>query len=624
MSDPAPNELIDEAWEAYDAELTGSHRFTGMTRRLPFLIGYVARIAWSASRVDCAATAGGDIVSGLMSAFGLLGTTQVLTALLADGPTPGRLKAALPAILFIGGITVARTMLNLGAGWAEDRLIPAVATVAERRLYSATTRVDLAAFDIPGFYDALQRARDRGLSEAPRVVQLALSVLVGITGLCASVSVLAVLSPVLLPLLLVAAAPDAWAALRSARMRYQVSYELGVSRRRKLILADLMADRRAAAEVRSFTMRDFLLRSYDVLASYERAVRLRLARRQSLVRLAGDVAAGAGMGLVYVALAVLLSIGWIGLPVAGTAVLTIQLAVSSLSRLLVSVNQCYESGLYFNDYLDFCQQAEQSLPCAGSRPAPPGFDVITASRIGFSYPGSARAALTDVSVEIRRGEVIALVGENGSGKTTLAKLLAGLYEPCSGEIAWDGRSLADVDREQLRERVAVVMQDYTRWPMTALENITMGRPRDDRLLATATAAAGTDRVIETLPAGYDTHLDRRFRGGTEPSGGQWQRIAIARGFYRDAPLLICDEPTSALDARAEHELFEMIRTYAGDRTVLLITHRLASVRYADRIYVLDHGRIAEQGTHDLLMADGGLYADLYTLQASAYDTVRPA
>ncbi len=624
MTDPPQNELIDRAWEAYDAELTGARRFAGMTRRLPSLIGYVARIAWSASRADCAATVGCDIASSLMSAFCLLGTTRVLTALLADGPTPARLTAALPALLFIGGITVTRTMLNLAAGWAEDRLVPAVAMVAERRLYSATTRVDLAAFDTPGFYDALQRARDRGLSEAPRVIQLALSVLVGITGLCASVSVLAVLSPVLLPLLLVAAAPDAWAALRSARMRYQVSYELGVTRRRKLILADLMDDRRAAAEVRSFNMRDFLLRSYDVLASYERAVRLRLARRQSLVRLAGDAAAGAGMGLVYLALAVLLSIGWIGLPVAGTAVLTIQLAVSSLSRLLVLVNQCYESGLYFSDYLDFCQQAEQSLPRTGSRPAPPGFDVITASRIGFSYPGSARAALTDVSVEIRRGEVIALVGENGSGKTTLAKLLAGLYEPCSGEVAWDGRSLADVDREQLRERIAVIMQDYTRWPMTALENITMGHPRDDRLLATATAAAGTDRVIETLPAGYDTPLDRRFRGGSEPSGGQWQRIAIARGFYRDAALLICDEPTSALDARSEHELFEMIRAHAEDRTVLLITHRLASVRYADRIYVLDHGRIVEQGTHDLLMAAGGLYSDLYTLQASAYDTVRPA
>jgi ATP-binding cassette, subfamily B, bacterial len=165
------------------------------------------------------------------------------------------------------------------------------------------------------------------------------------------------------------------------------------------------------------------------------------------------------------------------------------------------------------------------------------------------------------------------------------------------------------------------MQDYTRWPMTALENITMGRPRNERLLAMATAAAGTDRVIETFPAGYDTHRDRRFRGGTEPSGGQWQRIAIARGFYRDAALLICDEPTSALDARAEHTLFEMIRSHAEGRTVLLITHRLASVRHADRIYVLDRGRIVQHGDHDQLMASGGLYADLYSLQASAYAPV---
>ena len=616
---PEQNELVDRPWEAYDAELTGAHRFAGMTRKLPSLIGYVAKIAWTSSPLNCAITAGCDIASGLMSAFTLLGTAHVLSALFAAGPTPARLKAAVPALLFILAVNVTRTLLNLAASWAEDRLVPEVARVAERRLYAATTQVNLAAFDVPGFYDALNRARDRGLSEASQVVQRAVTILLGIIRLVSSVSVLGVLSPVLLPLLLVAALPDGWAALRSARLRYLVSYELGVTRRRKLILADLMADRPAAAEVRSFNMRDFLLSSYDVLASRERRARFRLARRQSLTRLAGDAASGVGLGLVYLALGVLLSVGWIGLPVAGTAVLAIQLATSSLSGLLVSVNQCYESGLYFSDYLDFCTEAERHLPDAGSRPAPPGFSVIKASRVGFTYPGAARAALTDVSVEIRRGEMIALVGENGSGKSTLAKLLAGLYEPSSGEITWDGLSLAEVDREQLRERIAVIMQDFTRWPMTALDNITMGRPRDDRLLAAATAVAGTDRIIEAFPAGYDTPLDRRFRGGTEPSGGQWQRIAIARGFYRNADLLICDEPTSALDPRSEHALFEMVRAHAEGRTVLLITHRLASVRHADRIYVLDGGRVVEHGNHDQLMADGGLYADLYTLQASAYE-----
>lgn len=612
------SELIDRAWEAYDAELTQARSFSGMTGRLLSLIGHLSRIAWSSSRMNCVAMVTAELVSGLMSAFGLLGATQVLTALFDSAPTVHRVEAALPALLFILGVSIVRTLMTLIADWTEDRLVPDVARVAERRLYAATTQVDLAAFDTPGFYDSLQRARDRGLSEATRIVQLAVSALTGVVSLVSAVSVLWLLSPLLVPLLLVAALPDAWAAVRAARMRYAVSYELGVCRRRKMILADLMADRRSSAEVRSFNMRDFLLRSYDVHASHERRVRLRLARRRSLVRLAGDAAGGAGLGVVYLMLGVLLAIGWIGLPQAGTAVLTIQLAVSALSGLLVTVNACYESGLYCSDYLDFCQQAERTVTATGTLPVPPGFSVIRASRVGFTYPGADTPALTDVSVEIRRGEVTALVGENGSGKSTLAKLLAGLYEPSGGEICWDGQSIASMDREQLRDRVAVIMQDYTRWPMTALDNITMGRPRDDSLLAMATAAAGTDAVIESFPAGYDTQLDRRFRGGIEPSGGQWQRIAVARGFYRDADLLICDEPTSALDPRAEHALYEMIRQHADGRAVLLITHRLASVRYADRIYVLDHGRLVEQGDHDTLLAQGGLYADLYTLQASAY------
>lgn len=619
-SAPGHNELVDRAWEIHDADLA-SARFSGMTRRLPSLIAQVIKLAWGASRLDCAVTVGCDLIAGLLSAFGLLATTHVLTALLEGGPTPSRVRAALPALLFVLAVTVVRMALSLAAGWTENRLMPQVTRVVERRLFAATTQVDLAAFDTPGFYDSLQRARDRGVSEAPRVVQLAVSILVGLAGLSASVSVLWFLSPVLLPLLLVAAIPEGWTAVRIAKMRYFVSYELAVTRRRKWILADLMADRRASAEVRSFTMRDFLLGSYDRLASHERGVRLRLARRQSLVTLAGDVVGGIALGLVYLALGLLLSAGWIGLPVAGTAALAIRSGASSLYRLLVSVNQCYESGLYFSDYLDFCQEAERNVPRSGPLPAPHSFSTITASNVTFTYPGSSRAALKDVSVEIRQGEVVALVGENGSGKSTLAKVLAGLYQPSHGDVRWDEQSLAEVDCEELRERIAVILQDYTRWPMTALENITMGRPRDEQLLTMATAAAGADGVIGTLPEGYDTHLDRRFRGGTELSGGQWQRVAIARGFYRDAALLICDEPTSALDARSEHALFEMIRAHAEGRTVLLITHRLASVRHADRIYVLDRGRIVEHGGHDQLLANGGLYADLYTLQASAYDRV---
>ena len=216
--------------------------------------------------------------------------------------------------------------------------------------------------------------------------------------------------------------------------------------------------------------------------------------------------------------------------------------------------------------------------------------------------------------------MIALVGENGSGKTTLAKILAGLYQPQSGTVRWDDVSIADVDGEPLRERIAVIAQDHGNWPLTVRDNIIMGRLLDEALLESAVAASGADTVIAELARGYDTLLARQFKDGAELSGGQWQRIAAARGFYRTAPLLIMDEPTAALDARAEYALFSSLRTLARDRTVLIITHRLASVRHADRIYVLAHGKVIESGTHADLIALGGQYADLYTLQASQYDT----
>ena len=211
-------------------------------------------------------------------------------------------------------------------------------------------------------------------------------------------------------------------------------------------------------------------------------------------------------------------------------------------------------------------------------------------------------------------------------KTTLSKLLAGLYQPERGRVRWDGTDLAEVDTHALRERIAVVAQDHTHWPLSARRNVTMSSPDDERRLGDAARLSGADEVVAELAYGWDTLLDRRFAAGQELSGGQWQRMAAARGFYRDAPLLVCDEPTAALDARAEHRLFESIHEHARrtGSAVVLITHRLASVRMADRIYVLDRGRIVAHGTHEQLMDAGGLYAELYTLQASAYRSVPAA
>ena len=243
--------------------------------------------------------------------------------------------------------------------------------------------------------------------------------------------------------------------------------------------------------------------------------------------------------------------------------------------------------------------------------------------MSFRYPGGEKQALKDVTLTLRRGQTVALVGENGSGKSTLAKILAGLYRPESGTVSWDGVTLDDYGPESVREGVAVVMQEPTRWPLRAKDNIMIGRydreAGDDAVVDAARAGDAHDFIVE-LPRQYETLLSRHFTDGADLSGGQWQRLAVSRAFFRDAALLICDEPTANLDARAEHDVYQRLRELAEGRTVVLITHRLASVRTADVILVFDHGTLAEQGDHDTLMARGGLYAELFTLQAEAYSS----
>jgi ATP-binding cassette, subfamily B, bacterial len=368
-------------------------------------------------------------------------------------------------------------------------------------------------------------------------------------------------------------------------------------------------------------MRGFLMSRAARLAAYERAAQLRAARQQAVTQVLASAAGGVATAGVYVVLGLLLAAGAIPLAVAGTAVLAIKSAQSSLSTLLYSVNQCYEEGLYFSDYVTFCAEAARRVPRPGGQPVPRPFRRIVADRVTFRYPGCAEPALREVSIEIAEGEVVALVGENGSGKTTLAKVVAGLYQPESGQLRWDGVPAAEIDGDQLRDQIAVIAQDHANWPLTAQHNITMGRPLEEARLSAAAAAAGADSVIGALSHGYRTLLAREFKDGAELSGGQWQRVAVARGFYRSAPLLIMDEPTAALDARAEYALFSSVRAHTRGRSVLIITHRLASVRQADRIYVLHDGRVTEQGGHAELMAAGGRYAELYTLQASQYDRI---
>ena len=361
-------ELTSSFWRAYDQRMA-TVRFSDVARRFPGLIGQALHLGWSSSRRDTAATVILNLASGVFGGYALFATTGVLQALFAAGPTPHRVRAALPSLVLVAVATAARSGVATAAGWAQSRLEPQVDQIVEVQLYDLATRVELAAFDDSDFHDRLQRAETRGMSSASMLVNDMINFLTAFAGLASAAVVVGVLQPVLLAVLLVAQLPGAWAAVRTARIRYLTRFALSDSYRRKYVLDYLITDRRTAAELRSFTMREYLIGRVARLAAYARAAELRAARQQTQAKVIGSSLGGIATAGVYVVLGALLATGVLALSVAGTAVLALRSAAGSLQQLMYSVNQCYEDGLYFSDYLSFCEDARTRIPSAWHRRA---------------------------------------------------------------------------------------------------------------------------------------------------------------------------------------------------------------------------------------------------------------
>ena len=331
-----------------------------------------------------------------------------------------------------------------------------------------------------------------------------------------------------------------------------------------------------------------------------------------------------GTAVSLVALIALLDAHRMTVATALTAALAMQQLGGRLMGVTASIGRLIESGMFIDDFDAFVQLADQietvvaPTPGTGTRTR---LRSIAVESVSFAYPGTRRAVLEDVSLAVGPGEVIALVGENGSGKTTLVKLICGLYRPTAGRILWNGAEAGDVDPAGIRADTTVLFQDYIQYHLSVRDNILLGRPEVDATesaIAEAAARAGAAGFVDVLPSGYATRLGREFYGGHELSVGQWQRLALARAFYRGGSFLVLDEPTASLDPRAEAALYAQMRELAHGRSVLLVSHRLSSVRSADRIYLLEQGRIAEGGDHGELLAAGGRYAELHALQSEAY------
>jgi ATP-binding cassette subfamily B protein len=587
-------------------------------RELPTLLRDSLKLIWASGRNTFLLTAILQLVSAVAVGAQLFVTKAVLSAVLEAGGG-GAFSQVLPQLAALVALSVALDVARAIENEQSRVLSELVGRTAFERVLDVATKIDLLAYESPDFYDRLRRATMQGQFRALQTVQSLLGIVGATVSATGIVIAMTTLQPLLLPLVAVGVIP-LWLVTRmNTRDTYRFSFGMTPNDRQRNYLQYLLLSRDPAKEIRAFELAPFLRRRYDRLYD-ERIAELRaLARRRTFRSLVGALASSGVTAVAVASLAYLYTSDRMTLAATGAAVFGLYQLTGRLTGLHMSVASLYESTIFIRDYTSFL--ALEPSQAGTGRPAPARFDKLEVDRVTFTYPDANRPALEDVSLEIGAGEVVALVGENGSGKTTLAKLMAGLYSPERGRVLWDGHDLAGLDVEDVRRRVAVIFQDFARYLLPARENVGLGRHEridDFDAIVAASERAGAHPFLSDLPEGYETMLGREFAGGWDLSIGQWQRVALARAFFRDAPFVILDEPTAALDARAEADLFARLRELLEGRAVLLISHRFSSVRTANRIYVLRHGRVVEHGTHEELMREDGLYAELFTLQAKQY------
>ncbi len=489
------------------------------------------------------------------------------------------------------------------------------------KIMEHASRLDLTSFEDPLFYDKMERARVQGTDRIVMIQSTGLLIQQIVTTVSLAAGIV-FFSPWILLALAVCVVPAFLGETHFAFMGYSLNFRQTPAKREMDYLRILGGSKETAKELKLFGLSSFLVGRYTKLSNEIHAQNVGLARRRlwvgALLTLLGTLGYyGSYAFVIYQTVFGAVTIGMLTFLTGAIAG-----ASSNIQALFSTFSTIADQALFITDLLEFFGLQPKVFSKPNALPAPQpirrGFEF---QDVSFAYPGQTRLVLSNVSFHLEASERLALVGENGQGKTTIVKLLTRLYDPTGGRILLDGVDLREYELDDLWKEIGVIFQDFMRYDLTASENIAIGRIEDQENIFRVRSAAQkslAEQVIRKLPKGYEQILGRRFEGGVDLSGGEWQKIALARAYLRDAQLLILDEPTAALDAKSEHEVFQRFAELTKGKMALLISHRFSTVKMADRILVLENGRIAEQGHHDELLRNKGRYAEMFELQAASY------